>query len=140
MRISDWSSDVCSSDLSFERQLTPDIDSAGPFPHGRKKRMRSWAGWNTSSLKNADGTEAWLDSAGFVAMNLTNGFLWSPEEYLFGLCAAYPWARFSSLEQCVEPEIAPNRFIDAERMERTSLVAGQRVTVWLDQGGESSIK
>src|SRR3546814_20265424 len=43
---------------SFERQLTPDIDSAGPFPHGRKKRMRSWAGWNTSSLKNADGTEA----------------------------------------------------------------------------------
>src|SRR3546814_7258133 len=90
---------------SFERQLTPDIDSAGPFPHGRKKRMRSWAGWNTSSLKNADGTEAWLDSAGFVAMNLTNGFLWSPEEYIFGLCAAYPWARFSSLDQCVEPEI-----------------------------------
>src|SRR3546814_13702437 len=44
---------------SFERQLTPDIDSAGPFPPGRKKRMRSWAGWHTSSLKTAAGTEAW---------------------------------------------------------------------------------
>lgn len=104
---------------SFGRHLAPDIDPAGPFPHGRKKRMRSWAGWNTSSLKNADGTEAWLDSAGFVAMNLTNGFLWSPEEYIFGLCAAYPWARFSSLDQCVEPEIAPNRFIVEERISKT---------------------
>src|SRR3546814_20744829 len=81
--------------------------------------MRSWAGWNTSSLKNADGTEAWLDSAGFVAMNLTNGFLWSTEEYIFGLCAAYPWARFSSLDQCVEEEIAPNRFIVEERLSKT---------------------
>src|SRR3546814_3065446 len=62
------------------------------------------SGWNTSSLKNTDGTEAWLDSAGFVAMNLTNGFLWSPEEYIFGLCAAYPWARFSSLDQCRSEE------------------------------------
>src|SRR3546814_17415660 len=81
--------------------------------------MRSWAGWNTSSLKNADGTEAWLDSAGIVAMNLTNGFLWSPEEYIFGLWAAYPWARFSSLDQCVEPEIAQNRFIFEERISKT---------------------
>src|SRR3546814_12529516 len=52
-------------------------------------------------------------------MNLTNGFLWSPEEYIFGLCAAYPWARFSSLDQCVEPEIAPNRFIVEERISKT---------------------
>src|SRR3546814_10252515 len=52
-------------------------------------------------------------------MNPTNGFLWSPEEYIFGLGASYPWARFSSLDQCVEPEIAPNRFIVEERISKT---------------------
>lgn len=93
--------------------------SSGPFPHGRKQRMRSWVGWNTSSLKNADGLEAHLDSAGFVAMSLMNGFPWSPEQYIFGLCAAYPWASFASLDQCVEPEVAPDRFQVQERISKT---------------------
>src|SRR3546814_19700225 len=75
---------------SFERQLTPDIDSAGPFSHGRKKRMRSWAGWNTYSQKNAEVTEDWPGSGGVVAMNFTNVLLWSPEEFILGLWSDYP--------------------------------------------------
>lgn len=105
---------------NFARHLIHDAqDHSGPIPHGRKQRMRSWDGWNTSSLKNAEGMEVHLDSAGFVAMSLHKGFPWTPEQYIFGLCAAYPWASFASLDQCVEPEIAPNRFEVQERISKT---------------------
>lgn len=82
-------------------------------------RIRTWERWNLSSLKNAAGLDVSLDSAGFVAMALHNGFPWSPEQYIFGLCAAHPWTKFSSLDQCVEPEIAPNRHEVQERISKT---------------------
>lgn len=93
-----------------------DLALVDEFP---TNRLRTWEGWNLTSLKNAAGLDVSLDSAGFVAMALHNGFPWSPEQYIFGLCAAYPWASFSSLDQCVEPQIAPNRYEVQERVSKT---------------------
>src|SRR3546814_6831655 len=69
MRISDWSSDVCSSDLSGGRE---------------------WAGWSTGQLRNARGLHGIsLDSAGFSAMVAYGGYPWTVDDYL-DLAATYP--------------------------------------------------
>lgn len=87
---------------------------------GRQKRMREWAGWNVNQLKHAAGLEGLLlDSAGFVAMSLHRAFPWTPEQYIHGLCAAYPWERFASMDQCVEPEVARDRHEVRERIAKT---------------------
>lgn len=87
---------------------------------GRTKRMREWAGWNLSQLRHAEGIASIdLDSAGFVAMALNNGFQWTPEAYVHGLCAAHPWRRFSSMDMCVEPEVARDRDEVRERVAKT---------------------
>lgn len=86
---------------------------------GRTRRMREWSGWNLSQLRHADGLSIDLDSAGFVAMALNNGFQWSPEAYVHGLCAAHPWRRFSSMDMCVEPEVARDRDEVRERVAKT---------------------
>lgn len=94
--------------------------NTGPITHGRKQRMRTWDGWNISSLKNASQLrEIHLDSAGFVAMSQMGGFPWSPEQYIFGLCAAFPWTSFASLDMCVEAAVAANRFEVEERIAKT---------------------
>jgi hypothetical protein len=91
-----------------------------PTLRGRPERMRRWDGWNLAPLKNADGLpELWLDSAGFVAMEKYGWFPWTPEAYIFGLCAAYPWTRFSALDCCVEEEVAGSRFMVEERVSKT---------------------
>ncbi|QAY80302.1 hypothetical protein [Sphingosinicella sp. BN140058] len=94
--------------------------TTGPITHGRKQRMREWEGWNLRPLKNATSIEElWLDSAGFHMMFAEGGYPWTPEQYIFGLCAAYPWTRFSSLDLCVEEEIAHNRHEVNERIAKT---------------------
>lgn len=88
--------------------------------NGRVMKEKRWAGWNLSTLPNAAGLpELHLDSAGFVAAVTYGGLPWSPEDYIFGLCAQYPWTRFSSLDLCVEAEIASNRFEVEERIAKT---------------------
>jgi len=94
--------------------------NTGPILHGRQRRMRSWNGWNLGPLRNAHKiSELWLDSAGFSMMLLENGYPWTPEAYIFGLCARYPWSRFASLDLCVEPQIASDRIEVAERVSKT---------------------
>lgn len=97
-----------------ERWLSP--DEIG----GRQKRMREWVGWTLRQLAHAEGLAALdLDSAGFVSMALNNGFQWSPEQYVLGLCAAFPWRRFSSMDLCVEQEVARDRAEVRERIAKT---------------------
>lgn len=88
---------------------------------GRTKRMKEWNGWNTSQLRHAHGLAAIdLDSAGFVAMALKNGYEWTVRHYVEGLCAAHPWRRFSSMDMCVEPEVARDRDEVRERIVKTA--------------------
>lgn len=101
------------------RLLEGQFPDHGAAASGRKQRMREWDGWNIGSLKNADGLEAHLDSAGYSAMSVMGGFPWTPEQYIFGLCAAYPWASFASLDQCVERGVARDRFQIQERISKT---------------------
>lgn len=87
---------------------------------GRGRRMRTWVGWNVNQLVHAEGLAALdLDCAGFVAMALNNGFEWTPAQYVLGLCAAHPWRRFSSMDMCVEPEVARDRSAVRERIAKT---------------------
>ncbi|MFZ3481866.1 DUF7221 family queuine tRNA-ribosyltransferase-like protein [Sphingomonas sp. 3-13AW] len=71
-------------------------------------------------MKHAHGLhEVHLDSAGFYAQAAWGGYPWSAEAYIFGLCAAYPWKRFSSLDLCVEEEVARDRIEVRERVCKT---------------------
>ena len=87
---------------------------------GRQLRHRTWQGWNLGQLQHAhDLPEIVLDSAGFVAQFSYGGFPWTPEDYIFGLAAQYPFTRFASLDCCVEQEIARDRDEVRERISKT---------------------
>lgn len=94
-------------------------EAPGTGRHADKPPLRRWLGWNKNTLKNARGMEVHLDSAGFVMMLLHSGYPWTPENYVHRLGSAFPWARFSSLDLCVEPEIAHNRADVNERIAKT---------------------
>lgn len=87
----------------------------------RGSRAREWKGWNTAPLDRLDGMdiEVHLDSAGFVAMALRGGYDWSPESYVHELASHRNIARFSSMDMCVEPEVAPDRETVKDRIVRT---------------------
>jgi hypothetical protein len=59
-----------------------------------------------------------LDSAGFVAMKLHGGYRWTVAEYV-ALAAAHPWAWWSQMDLCCEPEIAGDAVTVAARVEGT---------------------
>jgi len=61
-----------------------------------------------------------LDSAGFVAMVRYGGYRWTPEQYV-ELAGSYSWAWWASMDFCCEPQVAGNRAVVAERIERTAL-------------------
>lgn len=56
-----------------------------------------------------------LDSAGFVAMRHHGGYPWSVADYV-GLATAYPWAWWSQMDLCCEPEIASDRAAVRDRV------------------------
>lgn len=81
--------------------------------------LRRWTGFNTKPLANAKGLRAvYLDSAGFVAASLYGGFEWTVDQYI-NLAASYPFARWFSMDCCVEPEIAANRDVVLDRIAST---------------------
>ena len=84
-------------------------------------KHRDWQGWNTRPLDKAQptGLEIHLDSAGFVAMALRGGYDWSPESYVCELAAHPAVARASSMDLCVEREVANNRTAVKERIAKT---------------------
>lgn len=96
-------------------------DRRPPTPAQRRRRMRIWRGWNTGMLDRVmeTGLSVHLDSAGFVAMARFNGWFWSPEDYVFGLAAHPAIERFSSMDLCVEVEVAPDRSEVRERIAKT---------------------
>jgi len=85
------------------------------------KRARQWRSWNRSPLDRMEGRdlEIHLDSAGFVAMALRGGYDWTPESYVTDLASHPAIHRFSSMDMCVEPEVAPDRMEVRERIART---------------------
>lgn len=87
----------------------------------RGARHRDWQGWNTRPLDRAQktGIEIHLDSAGFVAMALRGGYDWSPESYICELAAHPAVARASSMDLCVEREVASDRIAVRERIAKT---------------------
>jgi hypothetical protein len=107
---------------------------------GRTRRMKEWSGWNTSQLRHAHGLAAIdLDSAGFVAMALKNGYEWTVRQYVETLCTAHPWRRFSSMDMCVEPEVARNRDEVRERMAKTAALNRECRLVAADCGIEDRL-
>lgn len=108
--------------------------------NGRQKRMKEWTGWNVSQLRHAHGLAAIdLDSAGFVAMALKNGYEWSVPQYVMGVCAAHPWRRFSSMDMCVEPEVARDRDEVRERIAKTAALNRECRSVAIDCGIEDRL-
>lgn len=77
-----------------------------------------WMGFNTASLKHAQGLSVALDSAGFVAAAKYRRFPWSVSEYM-DLCGSYPWKWFASMDMCVEPEIARSEDVVLNRISGT---------------------
>jgi hypothetical protein len=67
--------------------------------------LRTWRGFDQRNLRLVHEHPVHLDSAGFVAAMLYNGFEFTVDAYL-DLCAAAPWRWFASMDMCVEPEIA----------------------------------
>lgn len=90
-----------------------------PFKTKRPQRMRTWEGWNLRQLDHAVGLRLFLDSAGFWAQAAWGGFPWTVQQYIYGLCARYPFERFSSLDLCVEAEVAHDRDEVRERISKT---------------------
>jgi len=95
-------------------------DTSKPTVAQTRRRVKAWQGWNLSQMRHAGGLrEIHLDSAGFHAQAAWGGFPWTPESYIFDLCAAYPWTRFSSMDLCVEEEVARDRIEVRERVAKT---------------------
>ena len=84
-------------------------------------RTRQWKSWNTKPLDRAinSGLEIHLDSAGFVAMALRGGYDWSPQSYVSTLVAHPAVYRASSMDLCVEREVAADRMAVEERIAKT---------------------
>ena len=85
------------------------------------QRARAWKEWNRRPLDRLVGRniEIHLDSAGFVAMALRGGYDWTPESYVHDLARHPIISRFSSMDMCVEPEVAPDRMEVRDRIART---------------------
>ena len=87
----------------------------------RGDRTREWRSWNPGALDRSvgSGLEIHLDSAGFVAMALRGGYDWSPESYITQLVAHPAVTRASSMDLCVEREVASSRIAIEERIAKT---------------------
>jgi hypothetical protein len=106
-----------------------------PFATAKPQRMREWASWTISQMRHADGLASVdLDSAGFHAMAAWGGFPWTPREYILDLCALHPFRRFSSMDMCVEPEVAADRDEVRERISRT-IALNRECLMWSREAG-----
>lgn len=97
----------------------PLLFSANAFSvWSRREGRRRWSRFTTGRLHLLEGTEAYLDSAGFVAARRYGGYPWSVDDYL-DLAAAHPFGWFAAMDYCVEPEIAHDRAEVIARIHRT---------------------
>lgn len=94
-------------------------DRRPPSDAQRRRRMKRWIGWNTAALDRISDLEVYLDSAGFVAMSVHGGHLWSCESYVLDLATSPVVKSFSSMDLCVEPELASDAHAVRERISKT---------------------
>lgn len=88
-------------------------------------------------------TPAALDSAGFTAM-MQGGYRWSVSEYVEFVVTnsgdgamPFPWAWWSAMDFCCEPEIAPNRLEVDRRIDLTVATYAEtlaELTWWREEG------
>jgi hypothetical protein len=76
-----------------------------------------------------------LDSAGFVAQARFNGYRWTTAQYL-EVAHAHPWAWFSQMDLCCEPQIAPDAAEVRRRVEGTAEHL-RRALLTLEDAGRS---
>lgn len=74
-----------------------------------------------------------LDSAGFVAMRHHGGYPWSVTDYV-QLAGAYPWAWWSQMDLCCEPEIAADRAAVRARVDGSAALLRECRAVAADMG------
>lgn len=74
-----------------------------------------------------------LDSAGFVAMRHHGGYPWTVADYV-GLAASYPWAWWSQMDLCCEPEIASDRTAVRDRVRGSAQLLRECRAVAADRG------
>src|SRR3546814_18364670 len=130
MRISDWSSDVCSSDLQFanrhggkpdgartkHREAVPGADWPISLAHGGRQRLAAHTGANRAAAR------------------LSSALISDATVQAHTACRAadrLPWRQYAQHR-------APIHFPAAQ--DRTSVVLGQSVSVRVDLGGRGSIK
>lgn len=119
----------------MERRQRMARGETAPFATNRPQRMRDWIGWNVSQMVHAEGLASVdLDSAGFHAMAAWGGFPWTPSSYILDLCAAYPFRRISSMDLCVEAEVAHDRDAVRERISKTIALNRECRSLAIDAG------
>src|SRR3546814_18135909 len=118
MRISDWSSDVCSSDLCGVGQTTPGIAFNAATTWSR-------LAWNSARL--ASGTSCGPDSAATAAAVTISGMLVMWLEFM--MVTAFATTSGPTLKPARQPGI-----------DRKSVVQGKSVSGRVDLGGRRVIK
>ena len=74
-------------------------------------------------LGHLRGLDVALDSAGWCAASLYGSYPWTPDQYL-DLAASHPWSFYSSMDYCLEPDIAGDRATRMIRMAETARLYG----------------
>jgi hypothetical protein len=119
----------------MERRQRMARGETAPFATKRPQRMRDWIGWNVSQMVHAEGLSSVdLDSAGFHAMAAWGGFPWTPRSYVQELCTAFPFRRVSSMDLCVEAEVAQDRDAVRERISKTVALNRECRSLAVDAG------
>jgi len=105
---------------------------ARTYPKGHE-REGYFRGFSKPDPEQFAGLDAALDSAGFVAAARYGDYRWTVEEY-FELVQAHPWAWYSSLDFCCEPEVAGDRPLRLLRMAATAAMLGRCRREALERG------
>lgn len=105
---------------------------ARTYPKGHQ-REGFFRGFSKPDAAQFAGLDAALDSAGFVAAARYGDYRWTVEDY-FDLVQSHPWAWYSSLDFCCEPEVAGDRPLRLLRMAATVAMLGRCRREALERG------
>ena len=105
---------------------------ARTYPKGHE-REGYFRGFSKPDAAQFSGLHAAWHSAGFVAAVRYGDYRWTVEDY-FDLVQSHPWAWYSSLDFCCEPEVAGDRSLRLLRMAATAAMLGRCQREALDRG------
>ena len=103
---------------SFARFSGAAAEMSAPILISANAMRRKDGRFRKIDLHLFNGCDVALDSAGFVAMMVYGGYPWSVTDYI-ALAKSYPWAWYSAMDFCCEPEIAPDREEVLSRVRKT---------------------